>query len=137
MVKGRAGLTKELTATLYGYWQRINTKGVKVVFADFDDFLDWAIESNFLVGKRIGRIDATGPFSRDNCVWMNKLGEYEESDEERAARWDALVEPIREQFKDTLAEIEKKKQEEQKQTVFRYEHPDLVREGIVWRGTSQ
>ena len=47
-----------------------------------------------------------------------------------AEKWDRMMQPIRERYAEQLQEIESSKR-----IFFRYEHPDLVREGIVWSGS--
>lgn len=48
--------------------------------------------------------------------------------------WDSLVGPIREKYRDTLKRIAAEKEKAGKKQYFQYEHPDLVREGIVFDG---
>jgi hypothetical protein len=74
---------------------------------------------------RLVRKNRNGPFSEDNCAWQ----ETEESDEEVAARWDAFITPIRERFKDELEKLEEEKAYIKTTTVWRYEHPDIIRAG--------
>lgn len=135
-MKVRAGLSEPVINKLYGFWCRIRTTGISVEFDDFDDFCQWAAEAGYSDGMRIGRVNANGPWSPDNVVWITKQCEVE-TDEARAERWDAFVKPIRVQFAEELQKIETIRRQQEKREFFRYEHPDLVREGIVFCGTEK
>lgn len=126
--KPRAGLTNAEVLKLSNTWHRIRNTGVMVEFDTFDYFCEWAVKNGYKDGKRLVRLSLTGPYSEDNCVWADPKRTTEETDEERAARWDAFVIPIRERFKDELERIEAEKAERQKITLWQYEHPDRVRE---------
>lgn len=99
-----------------------------VEFDTFDEFCAWAVKADYKDGKRLVRISLCGPFSEDNCQWAAHTRSTEETDEERAARWDNFVIPIRERFKDELARLEREKAEREKRTAWQYEHPDRLRE---------
>jgi hypothetical protein len=45
---------------------------------------------------------------------------------EIAQKWDEIMEPIRKRYRSQLLAAKRE------EGVFRYEHPDLVREGIVF-----
>lgn len=106
--------------------------GYPVTFETFADLWNWALENGWDCGKRIARIDKDGPWSEDNCfIFQTSL--KEEYQQMLISKWNKMVEPIRERYKDELAEIERRKKLKGKE-YFRYEHPDLVREGIVFEG---
>lgn len=119
----RRGLTERETAKLYGIFYRIRQMGISVEFDSFDEFCTWAKKAGYKDGTRLVRKNRNGPFSEDNCVWH----ETEESDEEAAARWDAFITPIREQYKAELEQLEREKANCRKTTVWQYEHPDIIR----------
>ena len=75
-----------------------------------------------------------------NCVRLlqgrfSDVTVYGDNPAEMAKKWEAGVGPIREQLRPVLDRLAKEKQYGST-TVFRYEHPDLVREGIVFEGSG-
>lgn len=132
--KIRPGLTQKQTEFLSSLWHRIRNMGIMVEFDNFDDFCGWAVSSGFQEGKILVRKSKAGPFSEDNLFWAQRQ-QPGETDDERAARWDAFVNPIREQHNKTLERLQEEKRQAAKVTVWRYEHPDLVREGIVFESS--
>ena len=94
----------------------------------FEDFMRWC-KGTYTPGTRLVRINDTKPYSPNNCKWetMQLCEAYRRK---LAAQWDAVMEPIRKRYRMQIAE-EKANEKE----YFRYEHPDLVREGIVFEST--
>lgn len=122
-------------------WASIRAFG-KVEFENFSDFLAWCEESGYESGAKLMRRDSEKPFSRENCYWSSDyISEtYDKERAIRAAEWERGVGPIREMLRSEIdAQLRKQEQEKEieiqrngRQMWF-YEHPDLVREGIVWR----
>ena len=98
-------------------------------FASLEDFIEWAASEKYAVGMKLERIDAKKPYSRDNCVMAAIYGD-EEYQQRLISMWESVMKPIRERFKRELEEIERRKPKGKE--YFQYEHPDLVREGIVF-----
>lgn len=130
---------KERLAQIY---KNLKHKGETLGFLGESGFIAWALENGYEYGKKIVRIDQEKPYYPENCFWRKSalhpatVRIYEN----RAAEWDEFVIPLRASLKYALEEYERR-QEEQKQatahhrnTHWCYEHPDLVREGIVWTG---
>ena len=116
-------------------WNDIKGSCHEVLFEDFRDFLDWCAESGWTYGLKLKRRDDTLPYCRENCIWEEtKVNTYEL--QEMAKKWEAGVGPIREKLRPVLDRLAKEKQYG-RTTVFRYEHPDLVREGIVFVGGEE
>ena len=115
-------------------WNDIKGSCHEVLFEDFRDFLDWCAESGWAYGLKLKRRDDTLPWCRDNCIWEEAQGDPQVL-KEMARKWEAGVGPIREQLRPVLDRLAKEKQYGST-TVFRYEHPDLVREGIVFEGSG-
>ena len=109
----------------------MNKRGYPVLFETFSDLWNWAIDNGWDYGKRIDRIDEESPWSKENC-FIYETTMQEEYRQMLINKWNKMVEPIRERFKEELAEIERRKPKPTE--FFRYEHPDLVREGIVFEG---
>lgn len=53
---------------------------------------------------------------------------------EAAANWDRCIGPIRKKYAKQIQAVQYQHQKATERQVFRYEHPDLEREGIVWAG---
>ena len=130
-LKAKHGLSRHEMDNLYHRYRCFeNTE--QNGFYNLDDFVEWAASENYEVGMKLKRIDESKPYSRENCKMVTLVidGEYQRF---LISRWESIMAPIRERFKTELAEIERKK-EANKRAFFRYKHPDLVREGIVWKG---
>lgn len=124
----RTGFTKQELDNLYHKYRHI--KGPENGFANLDEFIEWAASEKYKVGSRLERIDKNKPYSRENCR-MVSVSPYEECQRRMITQWEKVMAPIRERYKAELDEIERKKPKTRE--FFRYEHPDLVREGIEWR----
>lgn len=112
-------------------YNAIKKDGYPVSFESFADFWNWALENGWDYGKKIARIDEDGPWSEENC-FIFQTSMQEESRRNLINKWNKTVEPIRERYKEELAEIDRRNKPKVKE-YFRYEHPDLVREGIIWK----
>ena len=100
-----------------------------MVWKDFQEFLEWA-KKTYEPGTALRRIDESKPYGPTNCEWA-PMGINERYQAKLAAQWDAAMEPIRKRYAEYLKRIQPRKKE-----YFRYEHPDLVREGIVFEGSG-
>jgi hypothetical protein len=114
-------------------WSGMKESGFEVLFQDFQEFVDWCAETGWTYGLKLKRKNNKGPFLPENCLWEKANGDPYAL-QEMARKWEAGVGPIREKLRPYLDAIEKKKSEPK--YMFQYEHPDLVREGIVFEGSS-
>jgi hypothetical protein len=126
---------------LWYWWRKIRDSKIPNLFTDFQDFVNWSKKNGYKYGRRLRRIDNSLDYSPDNMEWVDleMASPSSEIQNQRAiAKWNRFVEPIRERFRDELellVEMERQKkirEEQQVREFFRYEHPDLVREGIVY-----
>ena len=99
-------------------------------FASLDDFIEWAAAEKYEVGMKLERINENEPYSRENCR-MVPIDRNEEYQIKLIDKWESIMKPIRERYKAELDEIERRKPKTRE--FFRYEHPDLVRDGIEWK----
>ena len=109
-------------------------KGQKfpIEFEDFADFYKWSKESGWDYGKRLRRLDPEKGYTKDNCIWMDQLKAYKfDKTNERIKRWDDFVSRVRENLKN-LPPPTPVNQQRNGREFFRYEHPDLEREGICF-----
>lgn len=115
---------------------RIKGTGVPVLFDSLPDFVAWSRQAGYLYGMKLRRLDPNLEYSPDNCVWVDveKAKRYD-LQRSLAKQWDEFITPIRERFREYLDNPppppEKPKATNTKE-YFRYEHPDLQKEGIVW-----
>ena len=120
-------------------WVLLHRRG-EVAFESYEDFLAWCKETNWDTGMKLLRFNEDKPFSRDNCYWdCSRSVSYTYEQDNRAEKWERGVGPIREMLRPLIdAQLQKQKMGKQNEEckncreVFRYEHPDLVREGIVF-----
>ena len=105
------------------HWLVKNEK--PMVWESFNDFLRWC-QGTWYPRTTLHRIDDSKPYGPGNCEWL-PMCSSEKYKKELAAQWDKIMQPIREQYRMQIAEAQANAKE-----YFRYEHPDLVREGIVW-----
>ena len=120
-------------------WSFLNQE--KNDFLDFEDFLEFAEESGFQIGFKLTRIRPKEPHSRENTRFMTsgqiremRIQQRQEKRRSEAAesvaRWNRCVhEPFRHIVQAYLGVKPKRE-------VFRYEHPDRVREAREMGGDS-
>ena len=127
------------------WWRKIRTSEIPNMFDGFQDFASWSLKNGYKYGRRLRRIDNGAEYSPDNMEWVdvNVNSQSNEIEKQKAiAEWDAFIKPIRKQFKKELEQLqqieeeEKIRQAQQVREFFRYEHPDLEREGIVFHDNS-
>lgn len=132
----------ESTKNVLAYWwSKIRTDEIPNRFDGFQDFASWSLKNGYKYGRRIRRIDKGAEYSPDNMEWVDVNGNSKSNKiakQKAIAKWDAFIKPIRKQFKKELERLkqieeeEKIRQAQQVREFFRYEHPDLVREGICF-----
>lgn len=113
---------------LRGTYIQIHRYGVPVLFENMTEFVNWSFAVGAQYGQKLRRIDPDGPWSPDNCIWVDKQKKKRHGIEaaKMKKQWDEFITPIRERYFGNNAE--------HKREFFQYEHPDLVREGILWTG---
>ena len=103
----------------------------KSTFPDFESFLEYSA-GKYRIGFTVCRIDASKPYSPENCYWYYRDKKAEDvvspicegCTSQTSACDTAGCQKYREYFV--------KKPEEDTQKIFRYEHPDLVRDGLCF-----
>ena len=146
------GFTAEEVCAIYERWKRLDGREN---FGSFDGFCKWMSEVGCERGMHMRKHDATKPHSPQNSFFYpkyymkNKKREkiqatraitcsFCESCTEKACPNNGIgCRPWREWFTENWNNnIHRKKPvaESNVPMVFCYEHPDLVREGIVWAG---
>lgn len=129
--KPRHGFTEDEVQVLELRWGMMKRSGYSVEFESFDAFLRYA-KGKFDYGLTMERIDKHKGWSPENIRWYSPQKETALTDRrQQVVRWEKMMKPIRKKYAKQLAQIESNKRQ-----FFRYEHPDLVREGIVWQGTK-
>lgn len=133
------------------WWRKMTETGVPCLFDSSGEFAQWSVKNGYEYGKRLRRIDSKLEYSPDNCVWVDLPSSGEQNSRSRkhtvqklVAQWDDFVKPIRECYKVELEQIamgkvtvNAVKEEPKKRQTFCYEHPDLVREGILFTGGAE
>ena len=112
---------------MYNRWMYLVKQGKPTEWKNFEEFLRWC-KATYEPGTSLHRIDEVKPYCPTNCEWkpMTNSVQYRKH---LADKWDRIMVPIRQRYEKQIREVQEKKA----QQYFRYEHPDLVREGIVWR----
>jgi glycyl-tRNA synthetase alpha subunit len=134
----------EISKLLYYWWRKMRESSIPNLFENFEEFCKWSVANGYQYGLRLRRIDQNLEYSPDNCTWSELQYSKKINQAERQQyidRWDRLVQPIRERYKEQLEAMnnpvtEQPKQEPQVMEAFKYEHPDMEREGIVFAATS-
>ena len=121
------GFDDDAVTVLRYRWNAMRDSGDKVEWECFDDFLRWC-RGKWDYGRLLTRNDPAGPWSAENCRWITKSKDPSSLSTMReiAMKWDEIMEPIRKRYRSQLLAAKRE------EGVFRYEHPDLVREGIVF-----
>lgn len=129
--KDRHGFTEDEIQILYLRWLMMKRSGYAVEFESFDTFIQYA-RGKFDYGLTMERIDKSHGWSPENIRWYNP--QKREADlanrRKQALRWEKMMQPLRKKYAKELANI--KTYERQ---FWRYEHPDLQREGIVFESS--
>jgi hypothetical protein len=134
-------MNKNTKEVLWYWWRKIRDSEIPNLFTDFQDFANWSMKNGYKYGRRLRRIDKGAEYSPNNMEWVdvNVNSQSNEIAKQKAiAEWDAFIKPIRKQFKKELEQLQKIEEEEkirqgqQVREFFRYEHPDLEREGICF-----
>lgn len=115
-------------------YDTMKRSGAEVYWETVQEFMDWCAESGWTYGLKLKRLDFDKGYTPDNLIWVEAKGDPQVL-EQMKNQWEAGVGPVREKLRPYLDAIAKKKAAPV--TVFRYEHPDLVREGIVWTGGAK
>ena len=130
-------MKKTIESEYWPLWYRYKQakeSGADVKFRDLDEFILWSQKAGYQFGMKLIRLDESEAWSKTNCAWVDNAPNSRTSLRIRkklVRQWDEFITPIRERYKDWKPpEPPKPKAKE----YFRYEHPDLVREGIVWTG---
>ena len=129
--KPRYGFTSDEVYILKLIWRQIQRSGYNIEFASPDEFIQWS-RGKYDYGLTLERIDKHKGWGPDNCRFFNprKDGNSLEYNKSMAIAWEQMMQPLRKKYAKQL-----KQNEANKRQFFRYEHPDLVREGIVWSGS--
>ena len=153
--KGKFDLTYNQVRSARERWRKIVND---CEWETFDDYLLWMIKSGYQKGMHIGKRNPEKPHGPKNSIWLTPTGEYmaeisctipnvgnafcdkcerngtDACDGYGCAEW-------RKWFQENWDKkihrpIPKDYQKDRDREVFRYEHPDLEREGIVFEGTG-
>lgn len=111
---------------MYNRWMYLVKQGKPTEWKNFEEFLRWC-KATYEPGTSLHRIDEVKPYCPTNCEWkpMTNSVQYRKH---LADKWDRIMVPIRQRYEKQIREVQEKKA----QQYFRYEHPDLVREGIAF-----
>ena len=111
---------------MYNRWMYLVKQGKPTEWKNFEEFLRWC-KATYEPGTSLHRIDEVKPYCPTNCEWkpMTNRVQYRKH---LADKWDRIMVPIRQRYEKQIREVQEKKA----QQYFRYEHPDLVREGIAF-----
>ena len=111
---------------MYNRWMYLVKQGKPTEWKNFEEFLRWC-KATYEPGTSLHRIDEVKPYCPTNCEWkpMTNSVQYRNH---LADQWDRIMVPIRQRYEKQIREVQEKKA----QQYFRYEHPDLVREGIAF-----
>lgn len=144
----RYGLPGNIVGNLNDCWFRKKLKESN--FESFDAFVKWSAESGFQPYAQLRRYDPNEPHGPDNSFWYTRP-DYQPVQKhdytckfcEGCTQGTCQTNTIgckewREWFVENWNKNicrKPKPKEPAKKEYFRYEHPDLVREGIVWTGS--
>lgn len=142
-------MDKSTREALQYNWRKIKKDDYENLFRSFSDFSEWSLSNGFFYGARLIRIDQCKGWSRENCKWVEIEKRSKRSCTDRIAmeiQWNKFVSPIRKRYKkeldsildgDPIVKQPEPPKEETGKVFFQYEHPDLIREGIVFVGGTK
>lgn len=88
----------ELGSKLYSAWKRVRKYPHVEEWDNFPVFYEWAIQSEFVDGAWLRRIDDDQPFSPDNCEWYTVNLENDNIPPGWADEWNKTVNRIRKYY---------------------------------------
>ena len=126
--KPRCGFTADDVYILKLMWRQMQRSGYSIEFESQDAFIQWA-RGKYDHGLTVERIDKHKGWSPGNCRFFDprKCEKSQEYHRNMAITWEQMMQPLRQKYAKELAAIKACERQ-----FFRYEHPDLVREGIVF-----
>lgn len=129
--KPRYGFTADDVYILKLMWRQMQRSGYSIEFESPDAFIQWA-RGKYDYGLTVERIDKHKGWSPSNCRFFDprKCEKSQEYHRNMVITWEQMMQPLRQKYAKELAAIKACERQ-----FFRYEHPDLVREGIVWSGS--
>lgn len=152
----RLGLTAEEVTALKSKLHKIRRAG-GTDWKSLDDFCQWAVEAGYKTGMRIKKFNEHKPHSRDNSFFAITGKEPETEEQERHATYVDAKSPYceacdvencpsvsigcfkwREYFVNNWNKNICRNGRpviRSAEVTFRYEHPDLVREGILFEAS--
>ena len=104
-------------------------------FGSFEAWSEWVDNSDHNPFYHLKKRDKTKPHSPDNSYFCERKPAYLQDGKNRGESWkEKFIRDWNERIYRPDPELQAK---EPAKNVWQYEHPDLVREGIVWTGEQK
>jgi hypothetical protein len=123
----RYGIPGEEVQTLAGRYY--NMKKDRIGWVSMDEFIFWASKNGYRKGLKLKKTVETLPHSPENSFF--------ECDSQEDDSCDGWEEQFIKNWNEKIYYPKPPQKPEPKKMVFRYEHPDLVREGIVFEDSCR
>lgn len=154
MSKKYGDIPRDIVKTLADRWQKGKLK--ESGWPDCESWVKWAYANGYQKSYHLGKFDDTKPHGPDNSFFYNLVKKLPEGEEREAGcefcqdcknicpghgnGCSAWREWFVRNWNENICRKPKRRaklkiEPERNRQFFRYEHPDLDREGIVWTGT--
>lgn len=131
-------MAEELNFILENIYNALVKKYPDSEFQSAHQFSEWCRKQKYRFGMTLTRIDENKPYGTTNCVLVaqpkKEVVSAQAQLREAADRWERCVGPIRKKYEKEIRAILRQEAIDAECQRFQYEHPDLVREGVVFHG---
>lgn len=128
-------MTDQMNVVLTKIFHALSQEHPDMQWSSLHYFVRWSTP-RYKFGMNLVKIDESKPHGPKNSVWVapekrETLGKQAQL-RQAADNWERCVGPIRKKYEQEIRAILFQQEIDSARMTFQYEHPDLVREGVVF-----